>query len=137
MSFPVTRLCLTVLATTILAAADIPSPAAIDARVRAALSETRANGMAIAVIDDGRVQYVQAPPAHGLTEVRMDAQLTGDYRSLAQFLNGLERNRSFFLITQIALSGQQSGIVNLRIRFITYLREPMPASAATTAGGAQ
>ncbi|MBS1813884.1 MAG: hypothetical protein JSS87_03305 [Acidobacteria bacterium] len=84
-----------------------------------------------------RVQYVQAPPAHGLTEVRMDAQLTGDYRSLAHFLNGLERDRSFFLISQIALSGQQSGIVNLRVRIMTYLREPMPASAASTNGGAR
>src|SRR4026207_848262 len=35
--------------------AGIPSAAAIDARVRAAMTETRANGMAIAVIDDGRV----------------------------------------------------------------------------------
>jgi CubicO group peptidase (beta-lactamase class C family) len=37
-----------------------PGPAAVDARVRAALSETGAKGLAIAVIDDGRVAYVQA-----------------------------------------------------------------------------
>lgn len=82
-----------------------------------------------------RVQYVQAPPAHDLTEVRMDAQLTGEYRALAQFINGLERDRSFFLVTNVGLSGQQTGVVNLRLRIVTYLREPMPASAATTAGG--
>ena len=35
--------------------ACMPGVAAIDARVRAAMAETRANGMAIAVIDDGRV----------------------------------------------------------------------------------
>ena len=40
--------------------ACLPGAAAIDARVRAAMAETRANGMAIAVIDDGRVAYVQA-----------------------------------------------------------------------------
>ena len=40
--------------------ACLPTAAAIDARVRAAMAETRANGMAIAVIDDGRVAYVQA-----------------------------------------------------------------------------
>lgn len=84
-----------------------------------------------------RVQYVQAPPANGLTEVRMDAQLTGDYTALAHFLNGLERDKSFFLITQIGLSGQQTGVVNLRVRLISYLREPMPAIAATTSGGAR
>ena len=38
----------------------VPRPAAIDARVRAAMADTRANGMAIAVIEDGRVTYVQA-----------------------------------------------------------------------------
>jgi len=40
--------------------ACLPGPAAIDARVRAAMAETRANGLAIAVIDEGRVVYVQA-----------------------------------------------------------------------------
>jgi CubicO group peptidase (beta-lactamase class C family) len=40
--------------------ACLPAAAAIDARVRAAMAETCANGMAIAVIDDGRVAYVQA-----------------------------------------------------------------------------
>ena len=40
--------------------ACLPTAAAIDARVRAAMAETCANGMAIAVIDDGRVAHVQA-----------------------------------------------------------------------------
>jgi len=40
--------------------ARLPGAGAIDARVRAAMVETRANGMAIAVIDDGRVAYVHA-----------------------------------------------------------------------------
>ncbi len=39
--------------------ACLPGAAAVDARVRAAMAETRANGMAIAVIDDGRVAYVR------------------------------------------------------------------------------
>lgn len=40
--------------------ACLPDGAAIDVRVRAAMTETHANGMAIAVIADGRVAYVQA-----------------------------------------------------------------------------
>ena len=40
--------------------ACLPGAAAIDARVRAAMADTRANGMAIAVIDDGRVVYTHA-----------------------------------------------------------------------------
>jgi CubicO group peptidase (beta-lactamase class C family) len=40
--------------------ASLPSSDAIDARVRALMADTKANGLAIAVIDDGRVTYVQA-----------------------------------------------------------------------------
>ncbi len=80
-----------------------------------------------------RVQYVQAAPVNGLTEVRIDAAVTGEYRPLALFINGLERDRSFFLIQNITLNGQQNGLVNLRLRLVTYLREPMPAYAAAQA----
>jgi len=43
--------------------ASLPGAAAIDARVRAAMAETHASGMAIAVIDDGRVAYVHGDQA--------------------------------------------------------------------------
>ena len=52
--------CLVFLLTSSLSLGCRSGAAAIDARVRAAMAETRANGMAIAVIDDGRVAYVQA-----------------------------------------------------------------------------
>ena len=51
---------LALLLTSTASLACLPSGAEIDARVRAAMAATRANGMAIAVIDDGRVAYVQA-----------------------------------------------------------------------------
>ena len=60
----------------------------------------------------------------------MDASLTGEYRALVQFINALERDRSFFVIDGISLSGQQSGTVNLRLRLTTYLRGPIPDEAA-------
>lgn len=80
-----------------------------------------------------RVQYVQAAPVNGLTEIRLDAAITGEYKPLALFINGLERDRTFFLIQNITLSGQQNGLVNLRLRISTYLREPMPSLAAAQA----
>ena len=86
-----------------------------------------------------RVQYTQGPtvddPTSGLTEVKMDASLSGDYRPLAQFINSLERDHIFFLINSIALSGQQSGTVGLRVRMTTYLR--IPTDADTPAKGDQ
>lgn len=78
-----------------------------------------------------RVQYAYSPVLDGtpgaLTEARMDASLSGDYRPLALFLNGLERDKMFFLINGVTLTGQQSGTVGLRLRLTTYLRSPVGA----------
>jgi type IV pilus assembly protein PilO len=99
-----------------------------------------------------RVQYAEAPflsGAYGLTEVRMDASISGDYRPVVGTVNALERDRMFFVITGITLTGQQTGQVNLRIRLSTYLRPSgalelpaeMPGTpsmlAIPTPGGAQ
>jgi hypothetical protein len=93
-----------------------------------------------------RVQYAQGPVLSGadaLTEVRMDASVSGDYRPIVQFINAAERDKMFFLINGINLTGQQTGQVNLRIRLTTYLRAPnpdemtaeMPIPGATAAEG--
>ncbi len=80
------------------------------------------------------VQYAFAPvlagTEHELTEVRMDAALSGDYRPLAHLVNALERDKIFFWITSMALTGQQSGAVNLHLRVTSYLR---PAAAGELA----
>jgi hypothetical protein len=55
----------------------------------------------------------------------MDASLSGDYRPLVVFINELERNKMFFLINGVTLTGQQSGTVGLRLRLTTYLRAPI------------
>src|SRR6201996_4829648 len=91
------------------------------------------------------VQYAQQPVLSGdyaLTELHMDASVSGDYRPVVEFVNSLERDKMFFVITGINLSGQQTGMVNLRIGLRTYLRTPngIEASAppivepATTGG---
>ena len=71
-----------------------------------------------------------------LTEVQMDASLAGDYRGLLKFINGLERDKVFFLINAVTLTGQQSGQVSLRLRLTTYLRGEVPADAADKANAA-
>ena len=82
------------------------------------------------------VQYTQAAVMDGtagaLTEVRMDASLSGDYRPLVLFVNGLERDRTFFVITAVALTGQQSGTVGLRMHLTTFLRAPIGAEGTET-----
>jgi len=76
-----------------------------------------------------RTQYAYKPVMMGtageLTEIRMDASLSGDYRPLVLFINGLERDRMFFMIQGLTLTGQQSGTVGLRLVLTTYLRAPV------------
>ena len=95
---------------------------------------------------------VTGDAAGQLTQVTLDARLTGDYRPLVEFINGLERDKVFFLISGVTLTGQQSGIVNLRVRITTYIRgmaaeadaqkvavgfDQTPGSSAAAAGGAR
>ena len=88
-----------------------------------------------------RVQYAYSPVMPGtageLTEARMDASLSGDYRPLVLFVNALERDKMFFVITGVTLTGQQSGTVGLRVRLTSYLRSPVgtESSEKTVAGG--
>jgi hypothetical protein len=74
----------------------------------------------------------------------MDASVSGDYRPIVEFINGLERDKMFFLVNGINLSGQQTGMVNLRIRLTTYLRaanekeaSAQPAAEPAPTGGAR
>jgi type IV pilus assembly protein PilO len=85
-----------------------------------------------------RAQYAESPEMDGtpgaLTEVRVDAGMSGDYRSLVMFINGLERDKMFFLIRALTLTGQQSGTVGLRLGLTTYLRAPMGAEGTEKIG---
>ncbi|MGA9670925.1 MAG: hypothetical protein WBQ94_17075 [Terracidiphilus sp.] len=80
-----------------------------------------------------RVQYTQGKPGSDLTEISMDAGITGEYPQIMRFVNGLERDQTFFVIRAMSLTGQQGGLVNLRIRVSTWLRPgDVPSGLATT-----
>ncbi|MGB8030047.1 MAG: GspMb/PilO family protein [Terracidiphilus sp.] len=76
-----------------------------------------------------RVGYAQEKPGSELTEISMDAGISGDYPAIMRFINSLERDRIFFIIRAMSLTGQQGGLVNLRIRVSTWLR-PADAEAS-------
>ena len=71
-----------------------------------------------------RAAYAQNPATGGLTELHIDAGLSGQYSDLMHFINGMERDQDhvFFIIDGITLNGQQGGLVNLRLRMTTYIR---------------
>jgi type IV pilus assembly protein PilO len=76
-----------------------------------------------------RVQYSQGQAGSDLTEISMDAGISGDYPAIMRFVNSMERDQTFFVIRAMALTGQQGGLVNLRLRVSTWLR---PADAAAS-----
>jgi Tfp pilus assembly protein PilO len=76
-----------------------------------------------------RLQYAQKPPQNNLSEITLDAGITGDYPQIMRFINSLERNKTLFDIRGMGLTGQQGGAVNLRLQLSTWLR---PADAAAS-----
>ena len=73
-----------------------------------------------------RVQYTQGKPGSDLTEITLDAGISGAYPQIMRFVNSLERDQNFFVIRSMQLTGQQGGQVNLRILASTWL---LPADA--------
>jgi len=69
-----------------------------------------------------RVLYSQGAPTGDLTEITLDAGITGTYPEIMRFINGLERDPNFFVIRAMSLTGQQGGLVNLRLKVSTWLR---------------
>jgi len=76
-----------------------------------------------------RMQYTQGAPGADLTEITLDAGISGEYPQIMRFVNGLERDKTFFVIRAMDLTGQQGGLVNLKLRVSTWLR---PAAAAAS-----
>lgn len=76
-----------------------------------------------------RVTYTQGKPGSELTEISMDAGISGDYPQIMRFVNALERDQTFFVIRAMSLTGQQGGLVNLRLKVSTWLR-PEDAAAS-------
>jgi len=87
------------------------------------------------------MQYTQGATAGNLTEISLDARIGGEYQQIMHFVNGLERSHTFFVIRAMAFTGQQGGLVNLRLRVSTWLRPsdvpsglpPTPAGSAVNA----
>jgi hypothetical protein len=76
-----------------------------------------------------RLQYAQKPPENNLSEITLDAGITGEYPQIMHFINSLERSKTLFVIRGMGLTGQQGGAVNLRLQLSTWLR---PADAAAS-----
>jgi type IV pilus assembly protein PilO len=77
-----------------------------------------ANGITI----EGAKYKVRDAQMAGLAPVEMEAALSGNYISLAKFINALERDDMFFLISGITLGSEQKGPIKLQMKLETYLK---------------
>jgi Tfp pilus assembly protein PilO len=68
------------------------------------------------------VQYSQKHRSSNLTEISMDANVSGEYSQIMRFINRIERDQTFFVVRSMALTGQQGGTVSLRLRVSSWLR---------------
>jgi type IV pilus assembly protein PilO len=80
-----------------------------------------------------RMQYTQGVEGANLTEITLDVGISGEYPQIMHFINSLERDKTFFVVRAMALTSQQGGLVNLRLRLSTWLRpEDVPSGLAPT-----
>lgn len=79
-------------------------------------------------ISIGSVNYANtAGDLPGMLNLEMHATLAGQYVNLVKFLNAVERNKLFFIIDSISLTGQSvkgqpAGFVHLDVKIDTFLR---------------
>ncbi|HYO80427.1 MAG TPA: serine hydrolase domain-containing protein [Bryobacteraceae bacterium] len=96
-------------------AQSIPSGAAIDAEVGKIMSRTHAKGMAVAVIDRGKVRYVQA---YGVRNAKGD-RLTTD-----TVMYGASLTKTVFAYTVMQLVDQRKMALDTPLK--DYLDKPLP-----------
>jgi CubicO group peptidase (beta-lactamase class C family) len=97
-------------------AQHIPAGPAIDAEVRSIMAQTSANGMAVAVIDHGKVRYVQA---YGIRNANKDP-LTTD-----TIMYGASLTKTVFAYIVMQLVDQ--GKLNLDTPIRDDLEQPLPS----------
>lgn len=55
--------------------------------------------------------------------INIDTTVSGEYAKVARFINAMEQDKFVFIIDQISLTSQESGVVSLQIKFQTFLKE--------------
>jgi type IV pilus assembly protein PilO len=58
----------------------------------------------------------------GLQPIDIEYHLSGNYSSLARFINAMERDEMFFVIDSVTLDGEPQGPVKLGVKLETYLK---------------
>ncbi len=71
----------------------------------------------------GQAKYdTKDPEDTGLTPFFIEATCQGGYLQLMRFINGIERDKTFFIVNSVLLGDAQGGSVKLQLKLETYLR---------------
>jgi Tfp pilus assembly protein PilO len=73
-------------------------------------------------IDQGSYKLKTDDATNRLVPLEVDASFSGNYSSLARFINALERDDMVFLINTVSLAGEQNGPIKLQMKLETYLK---------------
>lgn len=80
----------------------------------------------VATANGVKIDQVRYKPAdttsNGLLPIEMEADLSGSYASQAHFINAIERDEMFFVISSVTLGGEPQGPVKLSVKLETYLK---------------
>lgn len=69
-----------------------------------------------------QVKYKEdSAPVKHVQQVSIEADLSGDYKDVAQFINAVERSTTFFLIDNLELTNADKGQVELKLKMRTFL----------------
>jgi Tfp pilus assembly protein PilO len=68
-----------------------------------------------------------AIPERGMTEMAIEATINGDYRSVIQFLNGLQRSANIYEVESLSLATEKANqgpanLIKLELHLKTYFR---------------
>lgn len=61
-------------------------------------------------------------PSRNLEEVEVDATVTGDYKGVVQFLNGLQRSHNSYIVDGLTLASESSGSLRVALHLRSYFK---------------
>jgi Tfp pilus assembly protein PilO len=58
----------------------------------------------------------------GVTEILIQETVEGDYSSVLKYIQGLERSKNFYLLSDLGLDSSETGTLHLKLLLKTYFR---------------
>jgi type IV pilus assembly protein PilO len=72
----------------------------------------------------------QDKPSRGITEVSLDASVNGDYKSVVQFVDGLQKSKNHYVVDNLSLANDRPGPgAKSSLRVNLHLRSYLKAAA--------